>query len=565
MCGILAIYRTSPKAPDIQSEDLKSMARALSPSLTEGASYALLGSSVGLGQTDCSGNRFEPLFNKAGTVTLIADAKLTDRSLWLRKLSDRGFRFGAQSDNEILLFAYEEFGPACFTEFSGKFAFVIWDSQKELLIAARDSLGLASLYITQQQGRAYIASETKAFFTKIGLEKRLNPRYFAESLLSVSHPTATPFGGIKALTAGSYLTIDKSGKQEQHFFVNHKEYPIQADPTVELTPKPLTAEMIAKQLHEAIWILETPVDKVSQLIAALSGTNQTAPTPVDKTLRPWPRYGIPRSLLVHFLHRNLRVALPPKILVRAQVNRIATVESVSWKDIMRSPTGAVIFKSYMSLEELDHGQLFSPLLTKIIQYLWLWLPVKSSLGHALDAMMGFVLTCQMTNRLFLKYRFKAQSLYYWEEVSAERHLPTRASLLVHDHPEPRSWAIPVHLDSKKMSDWHRFVLRHTNVGNFIFHFISLVFFFGGPVAALVTWESYWLLPFFISGMVGTAGHYLFRDGSVSVKEATIQIMVPFYVMRMFYLLLKGKYSEELKNARVARHSAASAKGILKHS
>ena len=101
----------------------------------------------------------------------------------------------------------------------------------------------------------------------------------------------------------------------------------------------------------------------------------------------------------------------------------------------------------------------------------------------------------------------------------------------------------------ELTSWDLFVLRHSKPGNLAVHALSLAMFAGSPVVALVTWNPWWLLAFFTSGVVGAAGHYLFDDAGVSLREATSQPEVPYFVVLMFYKLLRGTYWGELEAAR----------------
>jgi hypothetical protein len=104
------------------------------------------------------------------------------------------------------------------------------------------------------------------------------------------------------------------------------------------------------------------------------------------------------------------------------------------------------------------------------------------------------------------------------------------------------------------SSWDNFVLRHQKPGNLIVHFISAIFYYVSPIVALLTWNPYWLLFFASSGILGAAGHYAFRDGGVSVKEATFSPLVPLFVLIMFYKIFTGTYGRdtELAERKLAR-------------
>lgn len=100
-----------------------------------------------------------------------------------------------------------------------------------------------------------------------------------------------------------------------------------------------------------------------------------------------------------------------------------------------------------------------------------------------------------------------------------------------------------------LTGWESFVLRHTRPGNLAVHFASMLLFFGSPLAALLLWSPWPLLGFAVSGAVGTAGHYLFHDGTVSVRESTSQPEVPYFVLVMFWKIARGTYGQEIAAAR----------------
>ena len=113
--------------------------------------------------------------------------------------------------------------------------------------------------------------------------------------------------------------------------------------------------------------------------------------------------------------------------------------------------------------------------------------------------------------------------------------------------------------SEELSEWDRFILRHQNPGNLFIHFISWLMFFGGPLLAIWKWNFWYLGLFFTSGWMGAFGHFVFKDSGVSLKEATSSAMVPVYVTRMLWSLLKGDYWSQVERAR----KIAVAQGLLK--
>jgi asparagine synthase (glutamine-hydrolysing) len=75
----------------------------------------------------------------------------------------RDYRYRTRSDTEVVLAAFERWGPACLDRFIGMFAFVIWDTRDRRLFAARDRFGVKPLhYHTRPDGTLLMASEIKA-------------------------------------------------------------------------------------------------------------------------------------------------------------------------------------------------------------------------------------------------------------------------------------------------------------------------------------------------------------------------------------------------------------------
>ena len=80
-----------------------------------------------------------------------------------KELEDDGCRFRSQTDTEVILAAYDRWGPACVERFVGMFAFAIWDEPRKRLFMARDRLGKKPLYYWfRSDGRLSFASELKA-------------------------------------------------------------------------------------------------------------------------------------------------------------------------------------------------------------------------------------------------------------------------------------------------------------------------------------------------------------------------------------------------------------------
>ena len=144
-----------------------------------------------------------------------------DRSLWItyngeiynfpelrRDLEARGHAFRTQSDTEVILGAYREFGVDCVTRLRGMFAFAIWDTRARALFVARDRLGKKPLhYLLDRDGLAF-ASEPKAFLADPGFTPRPNLEALSYYLTYQYVPSPhSAFQGVRKLPPAHYLLV----------------------------------------------------------------------------------------------------------------------------------------------------------------------------------------------------------------------------------------------------------------------------------------------------------------------------------------------------------------------
>lgn len=111
-----------------------------------------------------------------------------DRTLWVtfngeifnyvelrQGLVSRGHSFRSASDTEVILHLYEEMGPDCVNVLNGDFAFALWDSRQNLLLLARDRMGVRPLFYAARNGCLFFASEVKALLQVPGIRAELDP------------------------------------------------------------------------------------------------------------------------------------------------------------------------------------------------------------------------------------------------------------------------------------------------------------------------------------------------------------------------------------------------------
>lgn len=141
------------------------------------------------------------------------------------QLESRGHVFRTKSDTEVLLKSYIEWGEECVNYFRGMFAFSLYDSRKNIVLIARDRMGIKPLYYSVQNHRGHpvflFASEIRALLDSSLIEKKLNPVSLEVYLWNgYVSGTDTIVRDIKKLNSSSYLVIslDKFDIREERYW-----------------------------------------------------------------------------------------------------------------------------------------------------------------------------------------------------------------------------------------------------------------------------------------------------------------------------------------------------------
>jgi asparagine synthase (glutamine-hydrolysing) len=117
----------------------------------------------------------QPLTNETSDVWLVFNGEIYNYLELRAELLARGHAFRTQSDTEVIVHAYEEWGPDAFSRFNGQWAVVLWDAAAESLVLARDPFGVRPLFFGEFDGKLYFASEVKAIFANPEIPRALDP------------------------------------------------------------------------------------------------------------------------------------------------------------------------------------------------------------------------------------------------------------------------------------------------------------------------------------------------------------------------------------------------------
>ena len=124
-------------------------------------------------------------------------------------LQAHGYQFHSNSDTEVLLYAYAEWGEEALSRLNGMFAFALWDAPRQRLFLARDRFGVKPLYYTTAGSAFLFASESKAFLSHPDFRPELDRQGLLEYFTFQNFFTAhTLFKNVSMLPAGCFMLVD---------------------------------------------------------------------------------------------------------------------------------------------------------------------------------------------------------------------------------------------------------------------------------------------------------------------------------------------------------------------
>ena len=161
----------------------------------------------------------QPISNEDGTFVTVFNGEIYNYRELRDELESRGHKLATESDTEVIVHLYEDFGEECTRHLRGMFGFAVWDSRDRRLFVARDRLGIKPLYFTQAGGALIFASEIKAILQHPAVQAELNVEAL-NNYLSLKYVPApqTIFKGISALPPGSTLTCDSNGVRIRRYW-----------------------------------------------------------------------------------------------------------------------------------------------------------------------------------------------------------------------------------------------------------------------------------------------------------------------------------------------------------
>jgi asparagine synthase (glutamine-hydrolysing) len=153
----------------------------------------------------------QPMLTKDGQYVLSYNGEVYNFKELRAELESLGHQLWSNSDSEIVLHAYAQWGSECVERFNGMFALAIWDRNKQELFLARDRYGIKPLYYTFTDKGFIFASEQKAILTNPLVRKEVDLEALLEYFTFQNILTDRTFlRGIKIFPAGCWAKIPLS-------------------------------------------------------------------------------------------------------------------------------------------------------------------------------------------------------------------------------------------------------------------------------------------------------------------------------------------------------------------
>src|SRR5881392_1015312 len=221
MCGITGQYNFERHEP-VERETIVRIAHSIAHRGPDDEGFFIAGP-VGLGFRrlsiiDLAGGH-QPMSDVEETVWIIFNGEIYNYKELRAELQSKGHQFRTNSDTEVIIHGYKEWGSDVFNRLNGMFGLAIWDVLNERLVLARDPMGIKLVYYRLADGQLTFGSEIRAILAAKDSKAQVDP--IALNLFLRFRYTPSPltiFKGIRKLAPGTMLILENGQCREERWY-----------------------------------------------------------------------------------------------------------------------------------------------------------------------------------------------------------------------------------------------------------------------------------------------------------------------------------------------------------
>ena len=207
---------------------------------------------------DLSEKGHQPMLSDDEKITITFNGEIYNFKKIRKELEDLGYYFKSNSDTEVILKSYEEWGTEMFAKFDGMFAIALVDLEKQKLILGRDRVGLKPLFYFKNENALIWASEIKSILKNEYIKPEINWNgVYTNFLFQTTLAPETCFQNIFSLEPASFLILDlnnfTSSKQFYWNFPTEKLVNVTEDEAAEKVDQ-LLSESVKEQLFADVLV-----------------------------------------------------------------------------------------------------------------------------------------------------------------------------------------------------------------------------------------------------------------------------------------------------------------------
>ena len=196
MCGIIGSFNKPGNLNDSEMKFKKSLdlLNHRGPDFQNSISYVTSTGNVRLGHTrlsiiDLSDGGNQPMKSSNGRFVITFNGEIYNYKELRQDLINLGYKFSSDSDSEVLVEAWAEWGSKVLNRLTGMFAFAIYDKLNSTITLVRDAFGIKPLYYSNSSEGFYFASELQPLINLIGVKQVLNQQRIHDYIVNAVQDT----------------------------------------------------------------------------------------------------------------------------------------------------------------------------------------------------------------------------------------------------------------------------------------------------------------------------------------------------------------------------------------